>query len=69
MTETKKPLDSDAPKSDAQKADELKQLDQKISGFKQEEDPGMPRWVESMATVTHEDREHNKAPKPDKGSK
>lgn len=69
MTDTKRPLDSDAPKSDAQKAAELKQLDQKISDFKQEEDPGIPRWVESMATVTHEDRAQNRSPKPDKGSK
>ncbi|MEN6541606.1 hypothetical protein [Parvibaculum sp.] len=69
MTDTKKPLDSDAPKSDAQRADDLKQLDQRISEFKQEEDPGMPRWVESMATVTHEDREQNRSPKADKGSK
>ncbi|KAB7742231.1 hypothetical protein F2P47_02885 [Parvibaculum sedimenti] len=64
MAETKKPLDSDAPKSD-----ELKQLGQKISQFKQEADPGVPRWVESMATITHEEKEDGKPAKPGKRPK
>ncbi len=64
MAETKKPLDSDASKPD-----ELKQLDQKISQFKQVEDPGVPRWVESMATITHEEKEEDKSVKPGKSPK